>query len=471
VRSKLGSPSLLPPFLVGAALAVVAEVAAGLLLYGGPGFIPALSVILAVVLLSLGVGLWQGGTGKGEDPVEIARRRWLLALVSVAAAAVFSGLWEIFQGFGAAALTQGLGLAFLAALPMYAGGLLLAGLGGIGTGDGSPRAGAAALAGAGMGVLVAGHLFFPTLSPTAILLLCLMALSAAALLHGRILDRQVSVQGIRVLGGGRARVQVEEWVRGHPSLLRSVLLTPRGPRVITDEQGQAVLPDEILLEEGVPAWTGTVRRALVLGGGGGAVARRLARHDEREVWLVDGNGALLEAVVGALPGGDASTLHTHRVRVSDLLLGDAGPPAEGPFDLIVLEWTRDTVPGALDRLPAPALERLRALLGPAGVLVIFPLTPDPERGEEGLLTLARTVNRDLSRTALYVARTDPGALAQVPVERQEAWLASRPAPGERGAVLVAGTTTGRPWPERIREFLLVPVEGAEEAADAPGPSL
>lgn len=471
MRSGLGSSSLLPSFLVGAALAVVAEVSVGLLLYGGPGFIPALSVILAVVLLALGVGLWMGGSGEGEDPVEIARRRWLLALVSVSAAAVFSGLWEIFQGFGAVALTQGLGLAFLAALPMYAGGLLLAQLGGLGAGGGSPRAGAAALAGAGIGVLLAGHLFFPTLSPTAILLLCLMALSAAALLHGRILDRRVSVQGLRVLGGGRAPVQVEEWVRGRPSLFRNVLLTPGGVRVITDEQGRAVLPDEILLEEGLPAWGEEVRRALVLGGGGGGVARRLARQDGREVWLVDGNEDLLEAVAGELPGGDAEGMRTHRARVSDLLAGEAGPPTGGPFDLIVLEWTRRTVPGALDRLPAPALERLRALLGPAGILAIFPLALDPERGEDGLLTLARTVSRHLPRTALYVARVGSDVLAHVPAERRQAWLASRPAPDERAAVLVAGTAAGAPWPERIREFLLVPVEGVEEMADAPGPSL
>jgi hypothetical protein len=182
-------------FLVGAALAVVGEVAVGLLLYGGPGFIPALSVILAVILLALAVGLRAGSRMGRGGSIENARRRWLPLLVAVSLAALFSGLWEVFRGFQAGALSQGAGLAFLAALPMYAGGAVLGGFA-PDSGEGG-WVGPPALAGAGVGVLGTGYFLFPTFSPTVILLLCLMVLSAAALLHGRALDRRVAVETVQ----------------------------------------------------------------------------------------------------------------------------------------------------------------------------------------------------------------------------------------------------------------------------------
>jgi hypothetical protein len=186
-----------PAFLVGAALAVVGEVAVGLLLYGGPGFIPALSVILSVTLLALAVGLRAGSRMGREGSIENAKRRWLPLLVAVSMAAIFSGLWEVFRGFQAGALSQGAGLAFLAALPMYAGGVLL---GGFVPGSGERGwVGPPALAGAGVGVLGAGYFLFPAFSPTVSLLLCLTVLSGAAVLHGRFLDRRIAVETVREL--------------------------------------------------------------------------------------------------------------------------------------------------------------------------------------------------------------------------------------------------------------------------------
>lgn len=189
MTDPVGRAAFLPPFLVGAALAVVGEVSVGLLLYGGPGFIPALSVILAVILLSLAAGLRVGIRGRQDDGPQGAGRWWLRLLVAVSLAAFFSALWEVFQGFQARTLTQGAGLAFLAALPMYCGGVVLGGLEGPGYRAGRGVA-PPALAGAGLGILGAGNFLFPALSPTVILLLCLMVVSAAAMLHGQVASQE-----------------------------------------------------------------------------------------------------------------------------------------------------------------------------------------------------------------------------------------------------------------------------------------
>lgn len=465
----------LPPFLTGAALAVVAEVAVGLLLYGGPGFIPALSVVLAVILFSLGAGLRVGARARRNDPVEEARRRWLLVLVAVSVGALFSGLWEVFQGFGARALTQGAGLALLAGLPMYGGGVILGTLQGSVGGTKAGGVGPPALVGAGVGVLGAGHLLFPALAPTAILLLCLMGLSAAALLHGRVLDRRVSVEPVSVHAKDGRGARVEHWIRGRPPRLWTAVLTGDRVRILVAEEGGPVLPEEALVQDGIPLWAPDARSILVLGGGCGGAARRLAEPGgHREVLLVDANGGLLEAVVRDLPGLAPDALGTLEGSVSEALFRSAGSLPPGPFDLVILEWGAGAVPGGPDHFPSVGLERLEEALGEGGVLVAFPLAMHPEVGEEGLLSLARDVAGTFPRTALYVARSDPGFLEQVPASRRREWQVAQPGPGERRAILVAGPDEGPPWPERIREFLHVPVgpdDREEGEGDASRPPL
>jgi len=458
----------LPPFLTGAALAVVGSVAVGLLLYGGVGFIPALSVILAVLFLSLGVGVWVGAGPAAEESVDAIRRRWLLALVTISIAAVFAGLWEVFQGFGAGALAQGLGLALLGALPMYSGGVVLGALQStsgrrIRGGSGPP-----ALVGVGVGIALGGHFLFPGLSPTAILLLCLMSVSAAALLHGRALDREVSVEGAIIRERDGHRVRVERWIRGHPPLVRTAVVEGERIRVLAGENGGPVHAEEALLEAGLSDWVPVIHRALILGGGGGGVARRLAAADrEREVRLVDPNEALLEAVAADLPAPAADTLRTDAVPIPELLFHGWRSFPEEPCDLVVLEWNDRSVPGALDRFPPQALERIRGALGPSGTLILFPLATDPARGEGGLLSLARDVRRAFPKTALYVARRDPEVGAEVPPVH----LSRAVGGDERMAILVAGTGDAPPWPERVREFLQVMIGNEEARAGADRPSL
>jgi hypothetical protein len=181
-----------PPFVAGASVAVAAEIAGGLLLYSGLGFLQALSIILATEAVALGLGFWSVAGVGPERFVETLRGRWLFVLVAFVVAAVYSAGWEILGGFSADPWSQGAGLAMLAALPLFAGGGLLGLLGreesALGGGeDGFPPPASSALFGAAAGFLLTGFLLLRELPPTTMLLGCVIVLSAGALVHGQIL--------------------------------------------------------------------------------------------------------------------------------------------------------------------------------------------------------------------------------------------------------------------------------------------
>jgi hypothetical protein len=116
-----------PPLLVGICGACAAEVAVGLLLYAGPGFMRSLTTVLAVEAGALGAGLWTAPSPR-PDLVEAVRRRWMVCLVAFVIAALFSAFWSLVQTVGGSPLGQGLGLAFTAGLPLYSCGTVLGGL-------------------------------------------------------------------------------------------------------------------------------------------------------------------------------------------------------------------------------------------------------------------------------------------------------------------------------------------------------
>ena len=213
MRQILPLRGWLPTILVGASAAIVAELTAGLLLYASEGFIRSLTIILTVEMLALAVGLWTapvwptattaGASSPDEefvdDGVESLRRRWSLLLMVFAVAALYTGVWGMLQAYAATPLFQGLGLGFMGALPLFAVGGLL---GRMVTwearrGPDRRRVGTPAAFGASLGFLCAGGYLIPHLSPLSILLLCLIFLSAGALLYGQALDRRLNPVGER----------------------------------------------------------------------------------------------------------------------------------------------------------------------------------------------------------------------------------------------------------------------------------
>lgn len=224
----------LPPFLVAFAGAAAGEMSAGLLLYSTEGFLRALTVVLVAEMAALGLGFLVSSPVEETDFAAL-RRRWLLAVFSFAAAAVFAGIWGLSDGAVGGDLDprigRGLGLGFLAALPLFSTGSVLgtitatsvpASLGGDGTGAPADVA-APAFFGAAAGLLFTGLYGVPTLQPASLYLICVVAVSGGALLHGWMTDRRMRILPLDGSKPGRSSVSGREILRE-----RRVRTTPPG---------------------------------------------------------------------------------------------------------------------------------------------------------------------------------------------------------------------------------------------------
>ncbi len=182
-RARLLAP--LPPFLVGASAAIAGEVALGLLLYAAEGLMRSLTTVLVAEAAALGLGM-AGAPAAGPGLTEQLRRRWLMCLVSFAAAAVFATSWSAVDTLGSGPLSRGLGLAVLAALPLYTCGGVLGGLGAA-LHDVSPGVtGTAGALGAAAGFLTVGVLLPRSPLPASLLLGAMVLLSLGGLAFGAV---------------------------------------------------------------------------------------------------------------------------------------------------------------------------------------------------------------------------------------------------------------------------------------------
>jgi hypothetical protein len=168
-----------------------AELAVGLLLYDRPGFLRALTVILAVQLAALATGLAtapartpQGHWGPGA--ALSMRWRWLLAVASFVVGAVAAGGWSLLGGLAGSATQRGVGLAALGALPLLTTGGVL---GGLASRSPDVRVVAWAVSGAAVGAWALGGVLLPRMVPTSLFLVGTILLSAGALLDGAV-DRE-----------------------------------------------------------------------------------------------------------------------------------------------------------------------------------------------------------------------------------------------------------------------------------------
>lgn len=164
----------LAPFLLGAAVSVVVEAGLGLLLYVSPGLLPALTVLLAVSLGSLALGV-VSGPGHGAQ-----RWRWFVATGGLLVAAAIS-LGSPFGAAGQAGpLSRGFHLAGLLAVPLYGLGLCAA----LAFRDGEGhRVVAAGFLGGVVGVVILGAFLVPRVDPVSVYIFGLLCLSGAALAH------------------------------------------------------------------------------------------------------------------------------------------------------------------------------------------------------------------------------------------------------------------------------------------------
>ena len=185
LRNALGGA---PAFVTGFAAGASGTVAVALLLYSGEGLLRSLTLIVAIELGAFGVGLGMSSPPtEWSNAVESLRRRWLSALLAFLGAAGFALAWAFFAGFGASPVTQALGLALLAGLPLYAGGRLLRGISTVRMMAGLTGDGALASLGAAAGVLVTGLGALSGVGVPSFALLLLVILSGTASLQGWVL--------------------------------------------------------------------------------------------------------------------------------------------------------------------------------------------------------------------------------------------------------------------------------------------
>ncbi|TVP75415.1 MAG: hypothetical protein EA352_08280 [Gemmatimonadales bacterium] len=472
----------LPPFLLGGSLGMAGLVAAGLLLYGGPGFLPALVVILAILLVSLGSGLAFPGPLVPGTEVEQMRGRWFRLLVVLAAAALFAGSWEVFRGFGAHGVTQAVGLALLVALPFHFGGSALAAMARVHAGEGAPpsEVAAAALTGSAVGLVLLGYVLFPVLSPTAILLVALVFISSGALVHGWALDEMMRVDQVATRTGPAGRIRTERWVRGTPRTVRRALReNGRLRALVEDADGRPVLPEELAVVEAFSAWDGSPdapRRILCMGMGAAVLGRYLQSLRPGSSRIVldrdpEATRLLEEAVFGEGPGPagdeeggpDRPPTPDRRVALNPVtaLAGRIPPlPASSADWILVDALSLGATPEGTE-LPAGGFEHLRHLLAPGGRICVLPL--GELQGSPALLETLLERARIFPLRALYVggeASSGSGVPLQVPRGRGAPRLPG--SGGVRRALLLLGdgpTEGDALWPERAAGFLRVSGHG------------
>ena len=180
------------PVLVGASAAIAAEVAMGMLIYAGEGFMRSLTTVLTVEVVALGLGLWSAPAPQPQL-IERLRGRWMLCVLAFLAATTFGVAWSLVPAMGTGPAGQALGLTVLGALPLFTCGAVLGGMGSVmrSAPPGAMREpGAAAALGAGAGFILTGLLLPRAPIPASLIVACLVLLSAGGIVYGTVLGAQ-----------------------------------------------------------------------------------------------------------------------------------------------------------------------------------------------------------------------------------------------------------------------------------------
>ena len=390
----------MPPLLVGASIAGAAEMSASLLLYSAEGFLPALTLILTVETGALALGLWSGTFQIGEGPLEQVRRRWLFSLVTFALAAVFSTGMTFIEELLTGGIGQGLGLAFLGSLPLFALGSLLGAMACPGGERRIPTAtiGVPSVVGLALGFFLTGGFLLPNMAPYTLYLVCLTALSGGALLQGWVLDGRPQKKLLELRWSHRGEIRVEERVSGADGVPHRVLLEDgrvRGSETPDGDPGRGWERATLAALEGEGQGPGAV---LYLGGGSGTFARLLSRgFPESTITVVEGSEELVQMArthLKSFVGWKAVDLHVGEPWsvVSKLA---------GLFPLILLDSEFLPSLGRLPWLPDSAFPHLARLSGPGGTVVLGGMGSIGPPGETPLEAFLGKAREAFERVVLY----------------------------------------------------------------------
>lgn len=188
----------LAAFLIGGVMGIMAEMAAGLILYEGSGLLRATTVVLTTEAAAAGAGLLFAARVPAEEISRHLRRHLHLTLVSLGLAGILTSLWGYRGGLSVVPGGQAAALAFMAALPLYMAGSVLGLVCRAGSRDaegGTVAGGGPALLGAATAFLIYGLFLVPRLAPPVLVLLCMAAVSGAALMVGSAVTRAAADSG------------------------------------------------------------------------------------------------------------------------------------------------------------------------------------------------------------------------------------------------------------------------------------
>jgi hypothetical protein len=368
----------LPPFLVGTSAAIAAEVAIGLLLYGGPGFIRSLTTILAVEGVALAGGLWRVPL-VGPDLVDRLRRRWLFCLVAFLAATVFGTAWGFIEGIGEGRLGQGFGLAILAGVPLYAAGTVLGGMSVVLRNGpaGRPRsAGAPAVAGAALGFVVTGLLLPRVPTPASLLVACLVLLSLGGMIFGSVLESrlEIEVKARRASRGGDVRVEDRRLPISNVAVRQLFEGQYLRREVSLGENG--VAPWDVALIRALMPGAETAWRVLLVGGGASTAPRTLLReHPGGAVDVIERTGAVV-ALGREHFDTDLAIARGERLRVEVDNLEDLVGRLTSRYDLVVVDTAALAAVGGVSGLSQVSRRRLLDVVEPGGLMAWGPLATE-----------------------------------------------------------------------------------------------
>lgn len=400
----------LPPLLVGASAAIAAEVAVGILLYAGPGFVRSLTTILAVEGVALAAGFWSAPKPRA-DLIERLRRKWLFALLAFLAAAIFGTTWSVVPALSEGRLGQGLGLAILAALPLYATGAVLGGVGAVAgshPGGRLPGPAAPAALGVGLGFVLTGYLLPRAPMPASLLVACLVMLSLGGMALGTVLGSRLQVQlrASRPSPGGNVRIE-DRRLPSDGFAARFLL------------EGQHVRRRLLLSSSGEAPWDVTIVRALMpsqespwrvllIGGGASSAVRTILReHPTGTVDVLERTGAVV-ALGREHFDTELAIARSERVNVSVGNFEDLMRGVRGEFDLVAVDTAALAPIGGVTGLSRVSRDKIVESLVPTGVLVWGPLRPEPGLPEvpEGWLhdTLGRESDRETEEMIIVAWR-------------------------------------------------------------------
>lgn len=366
MRSFLG---FVPSMVVGASVAGAAEMSAGLLLYSTDGFLPALTLILTVETGALALGLWSGGLQLGGGAVEQVRRRWLFSLVTFALAAAFSAGMTWSEAFLTGGLGQGLGLAFLGSLPLFALGSLLGAMASP-VGSAVPHSastGVSAVVGLAIGFLVTGGFLLPNMAPYTLYLVCLTALSGGALLQGWVLDARQTERLLDRVWTGRGEVRVKESVRHREGKGYRTLLEDERIRGAEDLDGAPGREWERAVLDALRGKERDPGSVLYLGGGSGTLARiLLERFPGVRIIVTEGSEEIVRMArqyLWPFPEWEAIQLHVGDPWALTVDMDEG-------FSLVVVDGGLLPALGRLPAVPASVWPQLGRLAGERGHVVL-----------------------------------------------------------------------------------------------------